>query len=150
MNECKISSRAGTMSLAEFMERIRGNRRRLRIIGEKLDWVYVQMFSVSSPVYDRVGSPSTVHENRLCELLDRENELNAEIKDINEEEALLQSFMKKLTDKELIVFKSTYFKCRTQQDTAFSMTVSQQCISQYLAKIEKKWISYSLKSLKVI
>jgi DNA-directed RNA polymerase specialized sigma subunit len=138
------------MSLAEFMERIRGNRRRLRIIDEKLDWVYVQMFSVSSPVYDRVGSPSTVHENRLCELLDRENELNAEIKDINEEEALLQSFMKKLTDKELIVFKSTYFKCRTQQDTAFSMTVSQQCISQYLAKIEKKWISYSLKSLKVI
>jgi DNA-directed RNA polymerase specialized sigma subunit len=132
------------------MERIRGNRRRLRIIDEKLDWVYVQMFSVSSPVYDRVGSPSTVHENRLCELLDRENELNAEIKDINEEEALLQSFMKKLTDKELIVFKSTYFKCRTQQDTAFSMTVSQQCISQYLAKIEKKWISYSLKSLKVI
>lgn len=138
------------MSLTEFMERIRGNRRRLRIIGEKLDWVYVQMVSVSSPVYDRVGSPSTVHENRLCELLDKENELNAEIKAINEEEALLQSFMKKLTDKELIVFKSTYFKCRTQQDTAYSMAVSQQCISQYLAKIEKKWISYSLKSLKVI
>ena len=83
-------------------------------------------------------------------MLDRENELNAEIKAINEEENMLQVFMGKLTDKELFVFKSTYFKCRTQQDTAFSMAVSQQCISQYLAKIEKKWISYSLKSLKVI
>ena len=131
------------MSLAEFMERIRGNRRRLRIIDEKLDWVYVQMFSVSSPVYDRVGSPSTVHENRLCELLDKENELNAEIKAINVEEALLQDFMRKLTDKELIVFKSTYFKCWTQQDTAYSMAGSQQCISQYLTKIPKKWKAQS-------
>ena len=139
MKECKTSSRDGTTSLAEFMERIRGNWHRLKIINEKLDWVYVQMFSVSSPVYDRVGSPSTVHENRLCELLDKENELNAEIKAINEEETLLQDFMGKLTDKELLVFKSIYFKCRTQQDTADSMSVSQQCVSQYLAKIEKKW-----------
>jgi len=121
------------------MEGIRGNRRRLKIINEKLDWVYVQMFSVPGPVYDRVGSPSTVHENKLCALLDREDELHAQIRAINEEEALLHRFMGKLTDKELQVFKKIYFRCLTQQDTAFELCISQQCVSQYLANIEKKW-----------
>jgi DNA-directed RNA polymerase specialized sigma subunit len=47
--------------------------------------------------------------------------------------------MNKLTEKELQVFKKIYFRCLTQQDTALELCVSQQCVSQYLANIEKKW-----------
>jgi len=47
--------------------------------------------------------------------------------------------MGKLTDKELRVFKLIYFRCLTQQDTALELCVSQQCVNQYQANIEKKW-----------
>jgi FixJ family two-component response regulator len=47
--------------------------------------------------------------------------------------------MGKLTDKELQVFKKIFFRCLTQHDTAFELCVSQQCVSQYQANIEKKW-----------
>lgn len=101
--------------------------------------MFVQMFSVSSPVYDRVGSASTAPVNRLCELLDKEDELNAKIKQIYDDEDLLHRFMNKLTEKEMHVFRRTYFKCLTQQDTATELCISQQCVSQYIKKIELKW-----------
>jgi FixJ family two-component response regulator len=47
--------------------------------------------------------------------------------------------MGKLTDKELQVFKKIYFRCLTQQDTAFELCISQQCVIQYLTNIDKKW-----------
>jgi len=147
MNECRTSSKDGKQSLTQFMKSIRGNRHRLRVIEEKLDWVYVQMLSISSPVYDMVGSPSTVHENRLCELLDKEDELNAKIKQIYEDENLLHRFMNKLTEKETQVLRRIYFKCLTQQDTALDLCVSQQYISQYVTNIEKKWSNLSKLSI---
>lgn len=121
------------------MERIRGDKYRLRKLNEKLDWVFVQMFSVSSPVYDRVGSASTAPVNRLCELLDKEDELKVKIKQIYDDEDLLHRFMNKLTEKETQVFRKIYFKCLTQQDIATELCVSQQCISRYHTNIEKKW-----------
>lgn len=130
------------MSLAEFMERIRGNKWRLRRLFDSLDWVIIEMYSVPGPVYDRVGSSSNVHENRLCVLIDKENEIKAKIQKVYDDEALLHRFEKCLTEKELKVFKMIYLRCRTQEDTGLSMGVSQQCVGQYVAKILKKWEKY--------
>ena len=127
------------LALEEFVRRAKGSKRRLESLDRKLRWIEHLMDLAPGPVYGKVGSSSTARGNRMSDLLDRKTDVETEINQIEEDERILQGFMKGLTEKELEVFKRRYLYGENQSDIAFGLFISQQCVSQYLGKIERKW-----------
>ena len=127
------------LTLEDFVRRARGSKRRLESLDRKLRWIEHLMDLTPGPVYGKVGSSSTARGNRMSDLLDRKAEVEDEIGQIEEDERILQGFMKGLTEKELEVFRRRYLYGESQRDIAFGLFISQQCVSQYIVKIERKW-----------
>lgn len=65
--------------------------------------------------------------------------LEHKIAEVEESEKILHNFEAKLTEKELKVFYLSYFKLYSQDQVATEMGVTQQCINQYISKLQKKW-----------
>ncbi len=132
------------LTLEEFVRRARGSKGRLESLDRKLRWIEHLMDLAPGPVYGKVGSPSTARGNRMSDLLDRKDEVERQIVGIEEDERILQEFTKGLTERELEVFRRHYLYGESQSDIAFGLFISQQCVSQYVAKIERKWCSLNL------
>ena len=84
---------------------------------------------------------SDPYRNRLPELIDRKDEIEREMKEIEDEEALLHEFEKLLTPKELNVFHMYFFKDKSQAEIGLMMKISQQAVSGYIKKLNFKWIN---------
>lgn len=139
MNECKISEKPWMKSLEDFVNHVRGNKYRLADLKEKLEWANIQFFSIPGPNYERIGTPSNVQPDRMMIILDKIWNLEHKIAEVEESEKILHAFEAKLTEKELKVFHLHYFKFYSQGRIAVEMGVTQQCIGQYILKLNKKW-----------
>ena len=140
MNECNIGKKEWMKSLEDFVRHVRGNKYRLEALQEKLEWANYQFYySVPGPNYERIGTPSNVQPNRMDVLLDRIWTLEHKIAEVEESEKILHNFEAKLTEKELKVFHLSYFKLYSQGRVAVTIGVTQQCIGQYINKINNKW-----------
>lgn len=140
MSECKNGTTNAKPSLAEFVNRIRGNKLRLETLYEKLDWAIHLFYSIPGPVYGGVPSHSNVYQDRICENIDRIDRIERKIKAVEDEEVVLHNFEKKLTPKELTVFRMYFFKDKSQAEIGLIMKISQQAISAYIKNINKKWM----------
>lgn len=140
MSECENGAKNAKPSLMEFTMAIRGNRRRLNVLRERLLWVEHLIYSVPGPVYGGArGGASDPYRNRLPELIDRKDGIEREIRAIEGDETLLREFGELLTPKELNVFHLYYFKDNSQAEIALMMGISQQAICAYIKNINKKW-----------
>ena len=139
MRECESGARSAKPSLAEFVDRIRGNECRLGALEERLRWIDYLICSSPGPSYGGERFRSDPYRNKIPELLDRKDRILERMKMIEKEEKALHEFESVLTQKELDVFHLYYFKDKSQADIALIMGISQQAVSQHIGKIEKKW-----------
>ena len=72
-------------------------------------------------------------------LLDKKDQIEKKIIFLIECENLLHRFLSFLTEKEKNVFHLRYFKDMSQNQIGIEMHISQQAVSQYIDKINKKW-----------
>lgn len=143
MRECASGTRNAKPSLTEFVDKIRNNRYRLELLRERLIWVEHLIYSVPGPVYGGSGGkPNDPYRNRLPELLDRKDEIERKINEIEEEEVLLHEFEGTLTARELDAFHLCFLKSKSQTEAGLIMGISQQAVSQHIAKIEDKWDNF--------
>ena len=80
-------------SLIDFVKKIKNSDYRKKRILEDLEYTIHQMYSVSSPVYDRVGGSTNVKPDRIIMLLDKRDRLERALKKIEEEKELFNSFL---------------------------------------------------------
>lgn len=118
---------------------VKQDKFRKKKLEEDLEWVNHLFFTVSGPVYDRIGGSTNVKPDRMMILLDRKDKIERKLIAIEERKSILDSFLHSLTDKENFCFKLYYFKEMNQRETANVMKISQQAVSQKLMNIEKKW-----------
>lgn len=118
---------------------VKQDKFRKKKLEEDLEWVNHLFFTVSGPVYDRIGGSTNVKPDRMMILLDRKDKIERKLIAIEERKSILDSFLRSLTDKENHCFKLYYFKEMNQRETANDMKISQQAVSQKLMNIERKW-----------
>ena len=63
-------------SLIDFVRRYKSSGYRKKKLLEDLEYVIHQMYSVSGPVYDRVGGTTNVKPDRIIILMEKKRELN--------------------------------------------------------------------------
>lgn len=132
MSQCKNS-------LMDFVRTVKIDKFRKKKLEEDLEWVNHLFFTVSGPIYDRIGGSTNVKPDKMIILLDRKDKIERKLKAIEDRKIILDSFLRSLTDKEKHCFKLFYFKELNQRETANIMKISQQAVSQKLMNIEKKW-----------
>lgn len=132
MSQCKNS-------LMDFVKIVKRDKFLKKKLEEDLEWVNHLFFTVSGPVYDRIGGSTNVKPDKMIILLDRKDKIERKLKSIENRKLVLDSFLRSLTDKENHCFKLFYFKELNQRETAKVMKISQQAVSQKLMNIEKKW-----------
>ena len=141
MSEWKNYLNLGELTLDEFVKIVRGSKVKIDRLEEKLKWTIHLIYSIPGPVYGEVIHGSNVHEDKLVVYLDKKDKLEKKIKFLVECEAVLQRFLVSLTDKEKNVFHLRYFKVLSQNQIGIEMNISQQAVSQYIDKINKKWVN---------
>ena len=139
MSEWKRSSNPGELTLEEFVKIVRGSKTKIASLEEKLKWTIHLIYSIPGPVYGEVIRSSNVHEDKLVVLLDKKDQIEKKIIFLIECENLLHRFLSFLTEKEKNVFHLRYFKDMSQNQIGIEMHISQQAVSQYIEKINKKW-----------
>lgn len=139
MSEWKDSSNPGELTLEEFVKVVRGSKARIAHLEEKLEWTIHLIYAIPGPIYGEVIRGSNVHEDKLVVLLDKKDKIEKKIKFLIECEELLHKFLSFLTEKEKNVFHLRYFKDMSQNQIGIEMFISQQAVSQYIDKINKKW-----------
>lgn len=135
MSQCKNS-------LMDFVRIVKRDKFRKKKLEEDLEWVNHLFFTVSGPVYDRIGGSTNVKPDKMIVLIDRKDKIERKLKSIENRKLVLDSFLRSLIDKENHCFKLFYFKELNQRETAKVMKISQQAVSQKLMNIEKKWEHY--------
>ena len=143
MSEWKDSSNPGELTLEEFVKVVRGSKARIAHLKEKLEWTIHLIYAIPGPVYGEVIRGSNVHEDKLVVLLDKKDKIEKKIKFLIECEELLHKFLSFLTEKEKNVFHLRYFKDMSQNQIGIEMFISQQAVSQYIDKINKKWKNWT-------
>lgn len=123
----------------DFVRIVKRDKFRKKKLEEDLEWVNHLFFTVSGPVYDRIGGSTNVKPDKMIILLDRKDKIERKLIAIEDREKILDSFLRSLTDKENHCFKLVYFKELNQRETADVMKISQQAVSQKLMNIDKKW-----------
>ena len=139
MSEWKNSSNPGELTLEEFVKIVRGSKARIAHLKEKLEWTIHLIYAIPGPVYGEVIRGSNVHEDKLVVLLDKKDQIEKKIIFLIECENLLHRFFSFITEKEKNVFHLRYFKDMSQNHIGIEMHISQQAVSQYIDKINKKW-----------
>lgn len=127
-------------SLIDFVKKIKNSDYRKKRILEDLEYTIHQMYSVSSPVYDRVGGSTNVKPDRIIMLLDKRDRLERALKKIEEEKELFNSFLSSLTEKQKEVFDWYFMQNEKVNRIAKYMSVTNQAIEQHLTIIIKKWL----------
>ncbi len=118
---------------------VKRDKFRKKKLEEDLEWVNHLFFTVSGPVYDRIGGSTNVKPDKIVILLDRKDKIERKLIAIEKRKSILDFFLRSLTDKENHCFKLYYFEEMNQRETASVMKISQQAVSQKLMNIEKKW-----------
>ena len=72
-------------SLIDFVRRYKSSGYRKKKLLEDLEYVIHQMYSVSGPVYDRVGGTTNVKPDRFLILLDKKDRIERALIKIEEE-----------------------------------------------------------------
>ena len=139
MSEWKNYLNLGELTLDEFVKIVRGSNTKIAHLEEKLKWTIHLIYSIPGPVYGEVIRGSNVHEDKLVVLLDKKDQIEKKIIFLIECENLLHRFLSFLTEKEKNVFHLRYFKDMSQNQIGIEMFISQQAVSQYIDKINKKW-----------
>ena len=139
MSEWKNYLNLGELTLDEFVKIVRGSKAKITYLEEKLKWTIHLIYSIPGPVYGEVIRGSNVHEDKLVVLLDKKDQIEKKIIFLIECENLLHRFLSFLTEKEKNVFHLRYFKDMSQNQIGIEMHISQQAVSQYIDKINKKW-----------
>ena len=139
MSDWKNYLNPGELTLEEFVKVVRGSKARIAHLKEKLEWTIHLIYAIPGPVYGEVIRGSNVHEDKLVVLLDKKDKIEKKIKFLIECEELLHRFLSFLTEKEKNVFRLRYFKDMSQNQIGIEMFISQQAVSQYIDKINKKW-----------
>ena len=139
MSEWKNYLNLGELTLDEFVKIVRGSKTKIAHLEEKLKWTIHLIYSIPGPVYGEVIRSSNVHEDKLVVLLDKKDQIEKKIIFLIECEDLLHRFFSFLTEKEKNVFHLRYFKDMSQNQIGIEMHISQQAVSQYIDKINKKW-----------
>ncbi|MGM9880762.1 MAG: sigma-70 family RNA polymerase sigma factor [Bacilli bacterium] len=141
MSEWKNYLNLGELTLDEFVKIVRGSKVKIARLEEKLKWTIHLIYSIPGPVYGEVIHGSNVQEDKFVVLLDKKDKLEKKINYLFECEAVLQKFLASLTEKEKNVFHLRYFKNLSQNQIGIDMDISQQAVSQYIDKINKKWLT---------
>lgn len=136
-------------SLIDFVKKIKNSDYRKKRILEDLEYTIHQMYSVSSPVYDRVGGSTNVKPDRIIMLLDKRDRLERALKKIEEEKELFNSFLSSLTEKQKEVFDWYFMQNEKVTRIAKYMGITYQAIGQFINKIMMNWNFFNMKLKKV-
>ena len=126
-------------SLIDFVRRYKSSGYRKKKLLEDLEYVMHQMYSVSGPVYDRVGGTTNVKPDRFLILIDKKDRIERALKKIEEEKELFNSFVASLSDKQKEVFDWHFMKNEKISRIAKYMSITSQAIEQYVLIILRKW-----------
>ena len=121
-------------SLIDFVRRYKSSGYRKKKLLEDLEYVIHQMYSVSGPVYDRVGGTTNVKPDRIMILLDKKDRIERALKKIEKEKDIFNSFVSSLTDKQKEVFEWYFMQNEKITRIAKIMCVSAQQIINYIKK----------------
>ena len=143
MSEWKKYLNLGELTLDEYVKIVRGSKAKITYLEEKLKWTIHLIYSIPGPVYGEVIHGSHVHEDKLVVYLDKKDRLEKRIRFLVECENILHKFLPSLTEKEKNVFHLRYFKDKSQNQIGIELGVSQQAVSQYIDKINKKWKNWT-------
>lgn len=127
-------------SLIDFVRRYKSSGYRKKKLLEDLEYVMHQMYSVSGPVYDRIGGTTNVKPDRFLMLLDKKDRIERALIKIEEDKKLFNSFVSSLTDKQKEVFDWYFMQNEKITRIAKYLKISYQCIEQTIEYIIKKWI----------
>ena len=131
-------------SLIDFVRRYKSSGYRKKKLLEDLEYVMHQMYSVSGPVYDRVGGTTNVKPDRIMILLDKKDRIERALKKIEKEKDIFNSFVSSLTDKQKEVFEWYFMKSEKISRISKYMKISCQSIEQHIVSITKNWFIINL------
>lgn len=126
-------------SLIDFVRKIKNSDYRKRRLLEDLDYTIHQMYSIPGPVYDRVGGTTNVKPDRIIMLLDKKDRIERDLKKIEEEKEIFNSFLSSLTEKQKEVFDWYFTKNEKASRISKYMSVSEVRIEQYIIIILNRW-----------
>lgn len=126
-------------SLIDFVRRYKSSGYRKKKLLEDLEYVIHQMYSVSGPVYDRVGGTTNVKPDRFLMLLDKKDRIERALRKIEEEKKLFDSFVSSLTEKQKEVFEWHFMQNEKIFRISKYLQLSNQRISQHISAILVAW-----------
>ena len=126
-------------SLIDFVRRYKSSDYRKKKLLEDLEYVIHQMYSVSGPVYDRVGGTTNVKPDRIMIILDKKDRIERALKKIEEEKEIFNSFVASLTERQKEVFDWYFMQNEKVTRIAKYMSITSQAIEQYVLIILRKW-----------
>ena len=126
-------------SLTDFVRRYKSSGYRKKKLLEDLEYVIHQMYSVSGPVYDRVGGTTNVKPDRFLMLLDKKDRIERALIKIEEEKKKFNSFVSFLTEKQKEVFEWYFMQNEKITRIAKYMNVTYQAIEQQIFLISRIW-----------
>ena len=132
-------------SLIDFVRRYKSSGYRKKKLLEDLEYVIHQMYSVSGPVYDRVGGTTNVKPDRIMILLDKKDRIERALLKIEEEKKLFNSFVASLTEKQKEAFDWYFMQNEKVTRIAKYMNITNQAVLQYVALLNRKWFEFIFK-----
>lgn len=136
-------------SLIDFVRRYKRSSYRKKKLLEDLEYVIHQMYSVSGPVYDRVGGTTNVKPDRIMILLDKKDRIERALKKIEEEKEFFNSFVTSLTERQKEVFDWYYIQNEKITRIARYLSLSSTRISQVIELIVVEWLCFNKQYKKV-
>ena len=136
-------------SLIDFVRRYKSSGYRKKKLLEDLEYVIHQMYSVSGPVYDRVGGTTNVKPDRIIILMDKKERIERALIKIEEEKKIFNSFVSSLTKKQKEVFDWYYIQNEKITRIARYLSVSITRISQIIELIVVEWLCFNKQYKKV-
>lgn len=126
-------------SLIDFVRRYKSSGYRKKKLLEDLEYVIHQMYSVSGPVYDRVGGTTNVKPDRIIILMDKKERIERALLKIEEEKKLFNSFVSSLTDKQKEVFDWYFMQNEKVTRIGKYLRITYQAVEQHIESIYRNW-----------
>lgn len=126
-------------SLIDFVRRYKSSGYRKKKLLEDLEYVIHQMYSVSGPVYDRVGGTTNVKPDRFLILLDKKDRIERALMRIEEDKKLFNSFVASLTDKQKEVFEWYFMQNEKLVRISKWLNISNTAVYSHINSICVKW-----------
>ena len=126
-------------SLIDFVRRYKSSGYRKKKLLEDLEYVIHQMYSVSGPVYDRVGGTTNVKPDRIIILMDKKDRIERALTRIEEDKKLFNSFVASLTDKQKEVFDWYFMQNEKVTRIGKYLRITYQAVEQHIESIYRNW-----------